>query len=231
MKPVLVLQHGPEVAPGRLHDTLVRLRIPHRVVRLDHAEPVPADSDRWAGIVSLGGAMGAYDTEEHPYLVEEKKLLTKAHTAATPVLGICLGSQLAAAALGGDAYRAPRTEAITVRFGGNGGDSDPVVDQLDALQLSFHQDTFTPPPAASVLYRSDRYPLAFRLRSTIAVQTHPEIEPEVAEGWFATAVGRAMLAEAGADGATLLAELRDNVAASRDSAHRFFTAWLDEVYG
>ena len=199
------------------------------MVRLDRGDHVPEwDQSAWSGIVSLGGDMGAYDVDTYPYLVQEKALLRHAIDAEKPLLGICLGSQLLADATGGRAFRAPRPEATVVRFGG-GEVADPVVDQLNAPHLSFHEDTFEPPPAATLLYATDRYPQAFRIGSGIGIQTHPEVEPELVASWFSSSLGRDMLEEAGSDGPAILAELRSSLAESTAATRRFFDAWLDEV--
>jgi GMP synthase (glutamine-hydrolysing) len=231
MRPVLVLQHGEEVTPGVLGEVLEARSVPHVVARLDLGEPVPGlGRADWAGIVSLGGEMGAYDTDEYPYLTAEMELLGAATAAAIPVLGICLGSQLLAEATGGRAYPAPRAEAAVVRFEPRDERPDPVIDQLVAPQLSFHRDTFELPSGAELLYSTVDYPQAYRIGRSIGVQTHPEIDCDVAAEWFGMSVGRVMLAESGADGEAILEDLRAAAGRSRDAARRFFSAWLDEVY-
>jgi GMP synthase (glutamine-hydrolysing) len=201
------------------------------VVRLDRGDPVPMLGEgEWAGIVSLGGEMGAYDTKQFSYLIAEKELLAAATDASVPVLGICLGSQLLADATGGKAYRAPQVEAAVVRFEPGAGRADPVIDQLDGPQLTFHRDTFDLPPAAEVIHATADYPQAFRIGRSIGVQTHPEIDCDVAEEWFRMSIGEVMLAESGADGRAIIEDLRANADRSHDAARRFFSAWLDEVY-
>jgi GMP synthase (glutamine-hydrolysing) len=228
---VLILQHGPEVPPGVLGEVLGARATPHVVVRLDRGEPVPVLGEQeWAGIVSLGGEMGAYDTDQYPCLIAEKELLAAATEASVPVLGICLGSQLLADAAGGKAYLAPRAEATVVRFELHDELPDPVIGQLDAPQLSFHRDTFDLPPGAELLHATAAYPQAFRIGRSIGIQTHPEIDCDVAEEWFGMSAGEVMLDESGADGRAIIADLRAHADRSHDAARRFFSSWLDEVY-
>ena len=68
---VLVTQHGPQVPPGYLEPALMAAGVDYEVVRLHTGTPVPGVAG-WDGIVSLGGAMGAYDDVEYPYLSAEK---------------------------------------------------------------------------------------------------------------------------------------------------------------
>jgi GMP synthase (glutamine-hydrolysing) len=105
----LVVQHVAVEGAGVIGDVLRRRRVPVRLVGPD--EPLPVEAVRHAlGIVVLGGPMGVYDADDHPRLRDELALLERAVAAGTPVLGICLGSQLLAAALGARVYRAPRKE-------------------------------------------------------------------------------------------------------------------------
>lgn len=229
MRPILVLQHGGDVPPGELTKVLEARGVSHVIVRLDIGGRVPALDDGWAGIVSLGGEMGAYDTDEYPYLAAEKVLLAEATEADVPVLGICLGAQLLADATGGAAYRAPRVEARVIVFDVDDREPDSVIDQLDGPQLTFHRDTFDLPPQARLIHRSESYPQAFRIGRSIGVQTHPEITPEIARWWLEAPEGRFMLEEAGVEGHALLEALEQDSDTARDAAHRFFEAWLDEV--
>ncbi|HKC60150.1 MAG TPA: type 1 glutamine amidotransferase, partial [Myxococcales bacterium] len=107
MKRVLVVQHEPFEGPGTLGETLSGCEL--RLVRTFAGDPVPA---RLAedGLVVLGGGMGVYEADRHPYLREEMRLLEAAVREGLPVLGICLGSQLLAAARGGSVVKAPRKE-------------------------------------------------------------------------------------------------------------------------
>ena len=222
---VLVLQHGPQVPLGSF--ATVTATVPHHVVRLYLDESVPADHREWAGIVSLGGEMGAYETDRFPFPAAEKTLMATATEAGTPVLGVCLGAQLLSAATGGRAYRAPTTTAEMVRFLPCG---DPLVDTLVAPQLAFHHDTFDVPPHASLLQSSDRYPLAFRVGRSVGIQTHPEIDGDVLIEWLSLSVGRDTISESGRDSDELVAQMRATESETVQSARDFFAAWVDGLY-
>lgn len=149
---------------------------------LEEGDPVPGtDFDR---AVILGGAMGAYDVERHPWLDDEKSWIRSLVEAGVPVLGICLGCQLIADALGGRAYRAPETEAGLVSISLTvGGRDDPVVSKVGPLVFTLHQDTFDVPPDATLLAHTDRFPYAFRLGSALGLQFHPDADRDQALAW------------------------------------------------
>jgi GMP synthase (glutamine-hydrolysing) len=127
------------------------------------------------------------------------ELIRKAVQLGCPVLGICLGSQLIAKALGGTVYKSDIPEIgwfqIDVTAAGL---SDPVFAPLESPITVFHwhQDTFQPPPDAALLATSPTCRnQAFRWgRNIYGIQFHPEMTPEMIEGWqrHAAACGEAV---------------------------------------
>ena len=102
MAEVLVLQHvAPETA-GRIGDAVAAAGHRLRVVRSFAMEPVPKSLEAVSGLVVMGGPMGVYERDRFPYLRHELRLIEQALRSGRPVLGICLGSQLLAHALGAD---------------------------------------------------------------------------------------------------------------------------------
>ncbi len=104
MARIVVLQHGAEKAPGRLGMTLRdhAFKLDIRRVDLPQAEggdPVPQDLDDLHGLLVLGGGQNV--DQNHAWMRQEHELIRKAHNAGLPVVGICLGAQLIAQALGG----------------------------------------------------------------------------------------------------------------------------------
>jgi GMP synthase (glutamine-hydrolysing) len=225
---VLILQHQAGAGPGWLGDVLAEAGVPARIVAPYDGEPVPTDPG-WKAIVALGGRMGAYDVDEFPFLNAEKQLLARAALADVPVLGICLGSQLLADALGGRTYPAPQRRlgypSIELT---TAGAADPVVQYLHGPVLAWHGDTFDLPPQAQLLATSSGYPYAFRAGSALALQVHPEASPAIIEGWLGS-VGDEDIRGMGFDPRLVRTSVRRNAAAARRTSRAMFRAWLAEI--
>jgi GMP synthase (glutamine-hydrolysing) len=186
---LLVVQHEPSSPPGLLTGAAARVGVELQVVAAP-GQPVPVALDGADGLVVLGGVMDADETDTYPHLARTVDLLRDAAARSAPTLGICLGAQLAAAALGGRAYPGPVGEELgwTKVELTAAGHTDPVVGALEepAELFEWHHDTFDPPPGATLLATGARYPSqAFRLGSVVAVQFHPEVDGPLLAGWWA----------------------------------------------
>jgi GMP synthase (glutamine-hydrolysing) len=186
---LLVVQHEPDSPPGLLATAAAATRVELQVVEAP-GEPVPVTLDGADGLVVLGGAMDFDETDAYPHLARTMDLLADAAARSAPALGICLGAQLAAAALGGRAYPGPAGEEIgwTKVELTDAGRADPVLGALQepAELFEWHHDTFDPPPGATLLAGGAVYPSqAFRLGSVVAVQFHPEVDGPLLAGWWA----------------------------------------------
>jgi GMP synthase (glutamine-hydrolysing) len=229
---VLVIKHGDMVPAGHLAGLLLGWGAAGKAAHGDverclvyEGDPIPDTTD-WAGIVSLGGLMGAYEEDRYPWLAEEKRLLAAAVEAGVPVLGLCLGCQVLADALGGRAFRAdepeigmmavPRTAA---------GAADPVLRHLDTAVPVWHRDTWELPPDATLLAATERHPHAFRAGPGLGIQSHPEATPFIVARWIAGHTGDDLIM-AGVDPATFLADVRAGAAAQEEMAARLFGAWV-----
>jgi len=105
-----VLQHAAPEGPAAIGDALQRRGVGMRTLRLDQGAAVPASADGLAGLVVMGGPMGVYEADRHPFIPAELRLIERAADAGLPILGVCLGSQLLAAALGAKVYPSGRKE-------------------------------------------------------------------------------------------------------------------------
>jgi GMP synthase (glutamine-hydrolysing) len=184
----VTVQHVPYESPGLIAAEAGRRGIELSVCHVYRGDRLP-DLDELDGLIVMGGPMGVEETASHPYLTSEIELLAATATAGKPVLGVCLGAQLLAAALGGRVYRGERAEigsgvvSLTVDgrgdpvFGATGQDELPVV--------HWHQDTFDLPPGAVRLAYSEIYPnQAFRAGKYVyGVQFHVEVDDALAEDW------------------------------------------------
>jgi GMP synthase (glutamine-hydrolysing) len=140
-------------------------------------------------VVVMGGHMGVYEADQHPFLREEIALLSERLANDRPCLGVCLGAQMLAAAAGSEVFLGKNgTEigALPVRWTQDGL-KDPVIAGVRprTFMPQWHQDTFKPVPGATLLASTDRYSQqAFRLGKSYAFQFHLELNAADLERWF-----------------------------------------------
>jgi GMP synthase (glutamine-hydrolysing) len=150
-------------------------------------EPLPAPAAGWDAIAVFGGGMNVRDAERLPWMRAEIELLRDALEAAVPVLGICLGAQLLAAAAGAEVRRSPSPEIGWFDVARTDeGARDPVLGRLPARLMAYewHSYAFALPAGAVELARSAACSQAFRLRDRVwGVQFHPEVVPEIVREW------------------------------------------------
>ena len=204
---------------------------PWRLYRVAEGDRPPDDLDDVGGVIVLGGVMSAVEPDHHPWMPAELRWLQEAVARDVPVLGLCLGAQLLAAALGGEvAPRAvPQVGVIPLTRTRTGRD-DPVVsgwcDGTPALFL--HEDEASSLPAAAqpLLDGGDGIP-AWRSGSALAVQFHPEVDGATLARWIADPGLQPLLHRAGVRGSELLAayrpQAREVVAEGRGLLTRFLT--------
>jgi GMP synthase (glutamine-hydrolysing) len=189
---LLVVQHQPDAGLGRLREPLAA--VSGLDVRRPYAgEELPADLAGLAGLVVLGGEMGALDDDSAPWLPQTRELLAAAVDQHLPALGICLGAQLLAAATGGGVARGDA--GLEVGVGAirllPTAEPDPLVGDRPAgtvlRVLHDHADAVTRlPPAAVPLAVGERYRhQVFRLGSAAwGVQYHPEVSAQGFARWM-----------------------------------------------
>jgi GMP synthase (glutamine-hydrolysing) len=189
---ILLVQHAESEGPGLLAPALEERRLAVRRVRTHRGESVPKDAAGAAAVVILGGPMGVYEADRFPHLRDEIALAADALRRGVPILGVCLGAQILAAAVGARVYRGPEQEIgwfpVTLTAEGR---SDPILGILPAEGTMFHWhgDTFDPPPGSTLLASSRLYTQqAFHLSPRAwGVQFHPEITGEMVDDWAARA--------------------------------------------
>jgi GMP synthase-like glutamine amidotransferase len=142
--------------------------------------PAPTEFDL---LVVLGGAMNVVDVDRHPWLAEEKDFLWRAIEHGGPILGICLGSQLLAEALGARVRRNPEPEIGWFTVTRTAADSSAFGRfPPQAEVFHWHEHTWDVPPGAVCLAGSAACPgQAFAYQDRIVgLQFHPEMTPEIA---------------------------------------------------
>ncbi|MBY6365421.1 type 1 glutamine amidotransferase [Rhodococcoides corynebacterioides] len=191
MRPtVLVVQPDPRVGLDRFEGWLEEADLDLEVVRPYDGDDVPP-ADRHGGIIVLGGYASAHDDELHPWLESIRALIRDAAVIEVPTLGICLGGQLVADALGGRVTVGDGPSEIgAVQLDLIDVDDDALFHDLGPTLLvaEHHYDRIARlPDGARLLATSDRYEhQAFRVgRAMWGVQFHPEVSPARFERWVA----------------------------------------------
>ena len=157
------------------------------IFRMDRGESVPP-ADEIGGVVVMGGPMSVHDTADHPHLVHERRLLRDAAERELPILAVCLGAQLLAAALDARVERGPVPEIGIgeVRLTPEGRSDAVIGKEGDAIPVvHWHEDTFHVPERGVLLAGSGLYKnQAFRWgRYAYAFQFHIEVDRALASAW------------------------------------------------
>lgn len=185
-------------------------------------------------LVVLGGPIGVYDSTDYPFLTAEIECLRSRLAAGKLTLGICLGAQLIAAALGALVFPGTRGPEIGW-FPLQSAKSDPAPAWFAPLLAEglhvfhWHSDTFDLPTRAFPLARTDLYEnQAFAVADfALALQFHPEVTESGLERWY---VGHACeLRQRNFSVPHLRVEAHTHVPALAKAAEQFWKLWLDHV--
>ena len=182
----------------------------------------------------LGGPIGAYEEDIYPFLLDELRLLERRLTAGLPTIGICLGAQLMARALGAKVYPGPAKELgwAPLRLTEQGRHAPMRHLSADRTAvLHWHGDTFDVPQGAIHLAATPVYvnqAFAWGKRG-LAIQFHPEVTARSIERWL---IGHAC--EIGTTPEVSVFQLRQNTrryaADLQVQAMQFWQAWLDAAF-
>ena len=236
MSRILVFQHVAAEPLGTL-DPLIRRR-GHRIrfVNFEREPEAQPDVDRYRGLVVLGGPMHVEDQASRPHLRTELRAIERMLGQGKPVLGICLGAQLLAHALGAQVKHQPVPEIGWYRLRvTEAGRSDPVLAPLgeEAPVFQWHGRHFEIPRSAVHLARSETCEQqAFRWgEKAYGFQFHLEMDEALIERWLATPGYRAELErrEGLHDEAAIRAHTREHIGSMQAQADAVFNNFLDLV--
>jgi GMP synthase (glutamine-hydrolysing) len=233
---VLVVQHQETCPPALFDEWTARAGLVLDVRRPDRGDPLPTAPAEHQGLIVLGGSMGAHDDAVHPWLAPTRTLLRQATQAGHPVLGICLGHQLGAVALGGVSRPNPHGPTLGVRAvrWRPAAASDPLFHALyadgAAEVVHWNGDVVTDvPDGVSVLAdTADGAPQVLRLGERAwGVQFHPEADHALASVWADEERKRA----SPVDAVGALQQVKEAEARLYDTGRRIATAFADVVLG
>ncbi|MBA2532232.1 MAG: gamma-glutamyl-gamma-aminobutyrate hydrolase family protein [Nocardioidaceae bacterium] len=173
-------------------------------------------------VVCLGSEWSVHTPVDASALRAECALVRSASAAQIPVLGICYGAQVVAAAFGGAVTRAATPEIGWIEVTSLDADLVPT-----GPWLAFHLDVVHLPPQARLVADNDCGAQAFVLPGVLAVQFHPEVRPAVLDDWAERFPG--LLSEVGVDRRELLAQGWARESESRRAAHALVDGFLDQV--
>jgi GMP synthase-like glutamine amidotransferase len=231
---ILVFQHMDAGHPGIFRNLLRQDGIASETVRLDLGEPIP-DLHAFDALWVMGGPQDVWEEAEHPWLADEKAVIREAVLARTmPFLGICLGHQLLADALGGEVGPAgePEIGVFEVALSADAA-QHPVFAGLPQRQpfLQWHRaEVRRPPQGAKVLATSSRcavQAIAVGQRA-FGLQCHAEVDTATLDEWLGIPAAVEVLAGAlGRDGpARFAAEARAHMAACNRAARQIYANFM-----
>ncbi len=229
-KRVLALQHEQDDPPGYLGEIMQQHGIACEVAHVEEHGPLP-EVEGFQAVIAMGGPQHVGYDEKYPYFVPEYALIRRAVQADIPYLGMCLGGQLLAHALGAPVTSHEQTELglVQVEFT-EAGKADPLYAGLPGHQWVFewHEDVFALPPGAVRLATNAHTPnQAFRFgRRAYGLQYHIELTPELFKTWTAQWKNE-MIAVLGPAGAERLARLGVEVLPTyQEHSRRLFENFL-----
>jgi len=228
-KHVSIIQHHPVEGLGLIADALNRAAIAPHYIRSFEGQPVPGEIGDAAGLIVMGGPQSVYEQAKFPWLRQEMRLLEDALKRGKPVLGVCLGSQLLAAALGANVYPGRQKEIgwqrVTLTDFAT-RDALFVGEPSSLIGFHWHGDIFDLPRGATLLassaltahqafrYGKSGYGLLFHLEVTL-----PQINTMVAT--FADE-----LQAAGLNGSAIKLNSHAHLPALQKMGREVFAGWV-----
>jgi GMP synthase (glutamine-hydrolysing) len=228
MSEVLIIQHEAGEGPGTIEEELIRAGHKVRRVRIDQGDKVPNEVGVMGGLVVMGGSMGVGDQGKLSHLKDEIVLLKQFHKAEKPILGICLGAQLLAAALGTEVAAGEKeigwfpVRKLPDAF------KDPVLRRLpeNFPALMWHGDHFALPKGAVHLLSTDKCACAAFRHGKKAYGLVPHLEMTAAMVDEMVASSRKKLESAGVEVSGILEDTSENAEPAEELARVMWRAWI-----
>lgn len=176
---ITLFQHGKDEGPGLIESILTGRGDSYEIMHLYETNEVTFTD--CTHLVILGGIMSVHDEREYPFLREEKKIIRDFISAGRPVLGICLGAQLIAAAMGARVFPSGEEKGWYPVH-----QTDGCFDSLPTTFTVFqwHNETFDLPAGAHLICTGDlvRHQM-FSTGTGLGVQFHMEVTADIIDRW------------------------------------------------
>jgi GMP synthase (glutamine-hydrolysing) len=226
---VLFIQHSDLDRPGLLGEVLGELGLPMEIVRPDLGQRTPGSLEGFAGLALGGGPQGAYEQDKYPYLAGECALVRHAASQGKPVIGLCLGAQLMASALGAKVQPGQREVGFFEVTLDPISQYDPLWRGVPAkfVAAHWHGDVFDIPPGgmrlgSSALTRNQLFRYGHAL---YGLQFHLEMTPRLLKE--AVARAHALLVESGVDADLISQQGQQCLPVMREMASTVFARWAE----
>ncbi len=186
----LIIRHVPHESAGTIESFLVQHKISFEYLNAYDGAKVPHDLNPYQALIVMGGPMNVDETREFPFLADEVTLIQNTIKNKKPVIGVCLGAQLMAKALGAKVYKGHKKEIgwFPIEWSKDAA-LDPVFNNISKTAKTvfhWHGDTFDLPNGAVRLASSKEYPnQLFKYgNSAYAFQFHVEVTADMARDWM-----------------------------------------------
>jgi GMP synthase (glutamine-hydrolysing) len=231
---IIVLQNHPAESLGAIADSLETAALAWQYVRAYDGQPIPTEIRGAGGLVVMGGPQTVYKLDRHPFLRDELRLIEAALREDKPILGVCLGSQLLAAALGAKVYRAETREIGWYRVTlSAAAKQDRLLRGLppEFVAPHWHGDVFDLPAGAVALASSEKTPIqGFRHGDkAYGLLFHAEMTVEILEALIAE-FGEG-LKRVGVDGDAIIAEVPRHFPKLAEIGETVFGRWASLIQG
>jgi GMP synthase (glutamine-hydrolysing) len=227
---LLVLTHPDSRDPGVLGQRAAAAGAELRTWCPGAGEPPPGDPTGYDALAVLGGGINVEAAPRTPWLGEEIRQVRRAVGFGMPVLGICLGAQILAAATGGAVVRAARPEVgwYDVELTADAGRDSVFAGAPSRFRAyQWHSYAVEPPSGAVALARNDTCLQAYRVGGrAYGVQFHPEVTPSILARWIRDYPTDPDAARVGGDPARALAEVPSRLPAWNAVGRALFDRWL-----
>lgn len=228
MKTLLAVRHVPFEDLGSLAEPLAHAGYSIRYADAPTADFAALSKQSWDMLVVLGGPIGVNDGADYPFIAPELKFVEARLKAALPLLGICLGSQFIARALGAEVRCNSKVELgwkpLTLTEAGK----NSALRHVTGPVLHWHGEIFDLPKDALSLCSTDLTPCqGFSWGRALAMQFHPEVTARGLEQWYVGNVGD--IREVGLSTTELRRSAQAHAAALEVQGAALIRDWLKEV--